>query len=202
MRTAHFDECVRAALAQEPVGRREGLAELHDLVYVNYMSSLARLSGAQAARQGVDGRSIAQVVGHIAEWERWAILAVSEVLAGVELPRLMSLRGYPADDAPSRSFSTEDGFNAYQAARMSSWPWERVRAVAIAQATALYGLWARPGVLPLHRIERTRPASWRLGDGSQLTVSAGWCLWLVTLEHAGVDHAVDLYPEEQEQGAP
>jgi hypothetical protein len=173
--------------------RRERLAAFHQRIVGEYLRALDRVDSVQSARTGVDGRTIAQVVGHIAEWERWAILAVSELLAGADWPRLMDLRAYPADDSFARDFDGQDQFNAYQANLQAIWPWERVRAVAVAQATSLFGLLACPGVLPLHRIEHSRRYSWHLDDGRQWDLPCGWYLWLVSLEHEAVDHAMDLY---------
>lgn len=74
-----------------------------------------------ATRVGSDGRTLAQVVGHIAEWERFTILAVGEIIAGVHWPRIMNLSGYVEPDGQVREFTSVDAFNDYQAIKHAKW---------------------------------------------------------------------------------
>jgi hypothetical protein len=55
------------------------------------------------------GLTIAQVVGHIAEWERFTILAAGEIMAGVQWPRIMTLSGYVEPDGRGQDFSADPG---------------------------------------------------------------------------------------------
>ncbi len=83
------------------------------------------------------------MIGHIAEWDRYALLAAGEMLAGVAYPRIMASTGYIEPDGAERAFESVTEFNAYQATRHASWPWEDIRDLAIRSATALEALFAR-----------------------------------------------------------
>jgi hypothetical protein len=52
------------------------------------------------------------VVGHIAEWERLALIAFGEIIAGMQWPRMMSLSGYVESDGQGRAFTSVDAFDA------------------------------------------------------------------------------------------
>ena len=165
MEFSRFYHLVHRSVSLPPSGRRSELRALHDQVLRDYLDALKRIDHAESSRTGTDGRTIAEVVGHIAAWERWAILAVTEVLAGVRWPRLLDLRAYPEFDSPVRDFASQDAFNAYSVQKQEGLSWCEIRAAAVGQATSLYGLLARPGVVPLCQMEATTPCQWQLGDG-------------------------------------
>ena len=90
--------------ARSPYDRYALLAEFHTELISRYLSLIRSMPPQAAGRIGVDGRTIAQVVGHIAEWERYTILAAGEMIAGVEWPQIMSLSGYQEPDGQIHSF--------------------------------------------------------------------------------------------------
>jgi hypothetical protein len=135
---------------------------------------------------------VGQVVGHIAEWERFTILAVGEMIAGVRWPQIMNLSGYIETDGRVREFISVDAFNNYQATKHAAWSWEQIQDLAIYTATTLQVLLAHPTLVSWERLEQTRAYRWRLPNGESVTVPCGWYLWMVTLEHEAVEHAVDL----------
>jgi hypothetical protein len=61
-------------------------------------------------------RTIVQIVGDIAAWDRFVIMAGRDILAGIQHPRMITdLSGYREPDGSSREFTTIDEFNASQA---------------------------------------------------------------------------------------
>ena len=117
MKAEDFYRRIIEIAAQPPHEWHALLASLHADVVARYLDALRAISPQGAARTSPDSRAVAQVVGRIAEWERFTILATGEMIAGVEWPRLMALSGYVEPDGRTRDFTSVDAFNAYQAAR-------------------------------------------------------------------------------------
>jgi hypothetical protein len=186
-----YQQIVRIA-AQPPYERYGLLAEFHTNIAIRYLKTIREFKDKDAARIGSDGRTIAQVVGHIAEWERFTILAAGELVAGITWPRIMTLSGYQEPDGQILDFESEDEFNAYQAAKQAAWPWSRIQDLAIHTATALHTFFTQPALLSPESLERAGSYEWRLPNGIKLTTPAGWYLWMVSLEHEAVDHAPDF----------
>ena len=186
-----------AAMELLPVARHERLAILHAGLNERYQRALRNLSPAAAARplsDGSDPRPVAQIVGHIAAWERFGILAAGDMLAGIERPRMMTgFSDYRETDGTAHSFATIDAFNAYNAERFASWSWERLRAFAADTSATIHALFTHPHLLNAERLQQTGPFRMRLQDGSILDdITLGWGLWLIMLEHPGVEHAAVL----------
>ncbi len=140
-----------------------------------------------------DGRTVKQVVGHIAEWERYVILSAGEMLAGVTWPGLMSHSRYVEPDGSEFPFRNDDEFNARQAEKYAAKPWAQTRELAIHTASACHRLWVRSGLLGPELLERTRLwQHYRLPTGVTLSMPCGWFLWMITIEHEGVEHVSDL----------
>jgi hypothetical protein len=104
----------------------------------------------------------------------------------------MSLTGLLEQDGTAHEFDRSDGFNAYQAERQARPPWSQLRAQAVGAARSVHALFARPALLDDECLGHPRPYAWGLPGGERLTLTAGWFLWLITLEHEGVDHVADL----------
>lgn len=178
--------------AQPPYPRYEVLAEFHTGVVMRYLNTIQIISERRARRTGSDGRTVAQVIGHIAEWERFIILAAGEIVAGVKRPRIMELSHYLDLDGRVMDFSSVDNFNAYQMAKHAKWPWLQIQDMAIHTATALHTMFTQPTILSPETLEKTHAYDWRLPNGIKLTLPIGWYLWMITLEHEAVSHALDL----------
>ncbi len=187
-----FYERLAAIFVLPPRRRRARMAELHTQVFNAYRDLVASIDAGQAARRSQDGRTVAQVVGHIGEWDRYCILASGELLAGSPNPQLMSLRGYVEDDGNRRDFKDVSDFNAYQAERHAAWPWERIQGMAIRSAWVLYRLQTDPRLFSSLLLEQTAPYTDRLANGTELVSTVGWYLWAITLEHEAVEHNADL----------
>jgi hypothetical protein len=110
-------------------------------------------------------------------------------MAGLDLPGLMIHERYVEPDGHVFPFHTNDEFNARKAEKYAMRPWAEVQEVAIDTASLCYRLWARSGLLTPQRLEQTRPyPHYRLPIGVTLSLPCGWFLWMITLEHEGVEH--------------
>jgi hypothetical protein len=177
--------------AQPPKERHRLLTALHGAVLAEYLPAIEATPQA-AMHISSDGRAFGQVVGHIAEWERFGLIALGEILARVQWPRIMSLSGYVEPSGEVRNFTSVDEFNAYQANKHATWPWERIQRLALATATTLHTLCTTPGLLAPAHLEETRVYRWSLPEDQVLELPVGWYLWMVSLAHAAVEHADDL----------
>jgi len=179
-----------------PAGARYArLAALHTAVRDDYRDALLAIDERRAAQPATDGRTLAQVVGHIMEWDRYMILGAGELLAGLHWPQMMKYTGFLDVDGSVHQFSGIDDFNARQAEKHAAMPWAEIRERALDAADALYALFTDPGVMSPARLARGNPCPWRLPGQPRLELPVGWVLWGITLEHAGTEHAADLYPQ-------
>lgn len=192
-----FDSQMRAIAATPAEHRRRALSEFHYKALPPYLFRLDALTPADACRISSDGRTVAQVVGHIFAWERYTIQAVGEMLTGVTWPRIMEMQDYVEDTGRTVDFHSVDDFNAYLNSRIDFWPWDQLQHRAGETALTLYRLFSDEELLPTRVIEATRPYPWQLLDGSEIEVTVGWYLWMVSLRHALVEHATDLAPVGQ-----
>ena len=192
MKAEVFYQKIVAIAAQSPAERCLSLVGLHTDVVIPYLNAVRAMTAQDAARISSDGRTLGQVVGHIAEWERFTILAVGEIITGVRWPQIMNLSGYIEPDGQVREFTSVDVFNDYQATKHAAWSWEQIRGLAIQTAVILQILFAHPSLLSWERLEQTKAYHWPLPIEMSVMVSCGWYLWMVTLEHEAVEHAVDL----------
>lgn len=193
MGTGSFYSRVAEIAVLPPDERYRAISELHTGVFEGYMEALRGITPEGAVRVVPDGRTVNQVVGHIAEWERYVIISAGEVLAGVVWPGLMAHARYVEPDGIAFAFRNDDEFNARQAEKYAARPWAETRELAIHTASAGHGLWVRSGLLRPELLERTRLwEHYRLPTGVTLSLPCGWFLWMITIEHEGVEHASDL----------
>ena len=177
--------------------RHAGMTDLHTQAMNHYVNRLKTMSEAEALSPvtvGDDHRTVAQIAGHIAEWERFIILSASDMLIGLEHPRLMtSLDGYVALDGSTPTFGSIDEFNAYFAEQQKTWSWDKMRAFAIETTTTVYEMFTNPMLLNAERIERTKIWRKRLNTGDIIpNIAVGWSVWLIALEHIATEHVVEL----------
>jgi hypothetical protein len=188
-----FYPLLKVISEQAPDQRHRLLGELHTSVVTRYLETLEGITAEGAQRIVPDGRTVTQVVGHIAEWERYVILSAGEVLAGVEWPGLVAHTRYVEPDGTMLDLHTNHAFNAHQAEKYTALPWQTVQSLAIDTATTCHRLFAQSGLLTAERFERTR--SWDHYDlpiGVTLKMPCGWFLWMITIEHEAVEHVNDL----------
>ncbi len=192
MKAEVFYQKIIAIAAQPPAERRLSLVSLHTDVITPYTNTVRAMTEKDAARVSSDSRTLGQVVGHIAEWDRFTILAVGEIITGVRWPRIMAMSGYVEPDGQVREFASVDAFNDYQAKKHAAWSWQQIRDLALQTAATLQVLFTQPSLVSWECLEQTKAYSWRLPNEMSVTVSCGWYLWMVSLEHEAVEHAVDL----------
>jgi hypothetical protein len=189
-----FYDDIQAVMALPPEQRHQRLAHLHAQLLQAYQATLNRLTPEEAAQplsNHDDNRTIAQIVGHIAAWDRFAILAAGDILAGISHPRMITdLEGYREPDGTFPTFATIDHFNDYHAQKYRAWPWEELRRFAYDTATTLFILFTNPQLLSAARLEQTTPFRKRLQNGMVIQdITMGWNLWLTMIEHLAVEHA-------------
>jgi hypothetical protein len=78
--------------ALPPQERHLCLADIHTLVLEHYLLAVQNMNeknAQQAVPMVGDSRTFAQLIGHIAEWDRFALLAAGDILAGIQHPRMI-----------------------------------------------------------------------------------------------------------------
>jgi hypothetical protein len=172
--------------------RANALRQLQTEVVKNYCLAVQKLSAADVQRIGSDGRTVAQVIGHIAEWDRFTMLGLGEILSGVFKPNIIEDRGWLEFDGTAREFQSVDDFNAYQAERQANMPWEEIQTLAVRIAIALREIFANPLIVSPALLDNTIEHSFeRQGLGS-LTLPYGWYLWFLDIEHKAVAHGDEV----------
>src|SRR5215216_4849422 len=125
MNAAAFYDRVRTALEAPPIERHQQLLELHTEALQTYQTALQQLTNdlVQLPLPNTsDQRTIAEIIGHIAAWDRFALLAAGDILAGIRYPRMVAnLEGYREPDGSVPVFASIDDFNAYQANKYRTW---------------------------------------------------------------------------------
>ena len=192
MKAEVFYQKIVTIAAQSPAERRMSLVGFHTNVVTPYLNAVRTMTAQDAAHVSSDGRTLGQVVGHIAEWERFTILAVGEIITGVRWPQIMNLSGYVEPDGQVCEFTSVDAFNDYQATKHAAWSWNQIQDLAVQTAVILQILFAHPSLLSWERLEQTKAYHWPLPIEMSVMVSCGWYLWMVTLEHEAVEQAADL----------
>ncbi len=182
------------AISNQPAERRvKGMNHLHVECMDQYLQAVRSIDDEKAKLVTADGRTLAQIVAHIAEWERYTALALGEIIAGVKEPQIMRMKGYVETDGQILSFKNVNDFNAYQAKKYETIPWKTIQTLAIRMAVALQGTFSQPAILPYELLEQTAPYRYRLAGGSLISLPVAWYLWIVTLEHEVVEHALELH---------
>jgi hypothetical protein len=180
-----------------PVERHAQLAALHTDTLGNYLEAVRRITADDAQcliDDTGDPRTVGQIVGHIAEWDRVSMFGAVDILLGMKNPRgVVDINGYEEPDGTRMDFESVDAFNAYQAEKHATWAWADIQALAIDTATTLYGLFTHPNLLHAQRLEDTPRKLLSLENGMTIPdVALGWHLWILVIEHMAVDHVAAL----------
>jgi hypothetical protein len=184
------------AISNQPADRRvKGMNHLHVECMDQYLAAVRAINDKRASEVTPDGRTVGQIVAHIAEWEKYTALAIGEIVAGIKEPQIVRMQGFLESDGRVLSFKNVDDFNAYQARKHANTPWKEIQTMAIRMAIALQGTFSQPAILPYELLEQTAPYRYRLAGGSLISLPVAWYLWIVTLEHEIVDHAAVLTPD-------
>jgi hypothetical protein len=181
------------ALSNMPANIRvKGMNRIHSESLAAYLSAIYAIDSEKASQICPDGRTIAQIVAHIAEWERYIIQSMGDIISGVRKPFVLTLKGYRDVDGTRVDFDTIDEFNDFQMLKYKNTPWSEIKPLAIHTASALQGIFSQPVVLPFDLMEKTEPYDWHIPGGSLVSIPVAWYLWIVVLEHEVVDHAQEL----------
>ncbi|MEN6524819.1 MAG: hypothetical protein ABFD14_13950 [Anaerolineaceae bacterium] len=186
-----FDQVMVEAVVLPPDERYERFAAVHKQIWESYRDAMKTITAEKAAQISSDGRSVALVVGHIAEWDRFLIQMCAEFLTGVAYPRAWRLKGYIEPDGTSKDFESIEAFNQYQMKRQAVIPWEEIQKVALQMGEVLYILFQTPGLMDVAHLEMSKLEHWET-PGFTGEVPVGWLVWAVIMEHEGVEHAFDL----------
>lgn len=192
-----FYQQVLDIFARSPEERYIAMVNLHERVVREYVVAIQQISEQDAMQPvsiGADNRTLAQVVAHITEWERFGIMAVGDILTGIDHPRTVTdIRGFIDTDGQTRDFVDVHEFNAYQKQKYAAWSWSQLQKDAIRYASTFYSLFAYPDLITAERLEHTKPHRKKLRNGKILdNTTMGWCLWVIYLDHEAVEHAVEL----------
>lgn len=195
MQPEEFYPYVMEAMTLPSEARHDRLLKLHTRSLIDYLDVVAKISGEKAsAVVEADGRTLIQIVGHMAEWERFAVLAAGDILSGIVHPRMVErIDGFLDIEGNILNFETIEAFNAHQAAKYADLPWPKAQALAMNVASTLHRLFVDPALLSAERLERTNPTPMKLQNGDRIDqTTMGWALWLIVLEHQAVEHAQAL----------
>src|SRR6266511_5160396 len=73
MRSASFYQQIVDITTLPPAERYMRLTALHEGALADYLATLCAITPPRARRLSADGRTLGQVVGHIAEWDRFTL---------------------------------------------------------------------------------------------------------------------------------
>lgn len=192
MKEEAFYNTFTKILAQPTPEREQQARALHAHCAQSYLKAVQSMTAKQAAQTSSDGRSRAQVVGHIMEWERFILLAVGELLSGVETPRFFKLEGYLETDGSERSFANLEAFNAHQAQKQANMDWKMLQSQALFTARTLLNIFSNPDLISVKILEQGPKHESQLPNAMTIELSPAWRLWLIIMEHEAVEHAQDL----------
>lgn len=179
-------------ICRPPAERYANLTAFHRDISARYCAAVGQIGPQAASAASSDGRTLAQVVGHIMEWDRYLILSCGELLSGLPQGQLGRLTGFVDEDGSLQTFESIDQFNARQAQKQAGWAWERIQTAALDASRVLVTLFGTPGLMDLERLEAARPSTWQLPGDIAIPATSAWKLWGIVLEHESVEHAGDL----------
>ncbi|HWQ46488.1 MAG TPA: hypothetical protein VN376_06450 [Longilinea sp.] len=183
---------IAAILQLDPEARHAEMRKLHGKLLPLYISAIEQISSEKAAQKSSDDRSIAQVVGHILEWDRFIIQSSSEIISGCSTPRLFNLKGYLDPYGNSYDFESIDDFNGFQAVRQAGLAWPVIQEEALRVAKAIQALFFQESLLTAGTLEETALYDWHSPDDKVIRTTSGWFLWVIAMEHETIEHAFDL----------
>jgi len=194
MQSDLFYSRIQQAVPLDTVRRHQAFSAIHAEILSEYTGAVSSISSALAESTSHDGRSLKLVVGHIMEWDRFMIQAAGELLSGVLDPQMMSLKGFHHLQGMTQDFESIDGFNAFHAAEQEGQAWAQIQSRAVACAGILHRLFTTPGLLDGALLDATAPVTLSFKGGIKMKSNTGWQLWIIVMEHEGVEHIADLSP--------
>lgn len=179
----------------------QSLTKLHLQTLTEYIKDLEDISEEEAESISSDGRSRKIVVAHIMGWEEFQTQVFEDRDPLARLYKQLNFQGYVDPDTgqnydftdPHDRNKSVDNFNAYQAKKYNSWSWDKIKQRAINTAQRLRNCFPdEPSEQFLSFLENTPPKRWRLKEGLEITIPAGFYLWMVSLKHEAIEHRRDI----------
>ena len=173
------------AAAMGPEDQKRRLIEILRSCRFAMMREATDLTGEQAATPWTqDGRSVKEIVGHIAAWERWSASAFEEIDRGSAEPSIMALSGYRDGAERYRSI---DEFNVARMAEARSLPWSDILEQSSAAFEEMIEAAER---IPASSLFATAPFYWPDLGG---TVPCGLYLLMVAAHHYEEEHRPEVW---------
>lgn len=104
----------------------------------------------------------------------------------------MSGKGYLDADGNEHVLKGDDALNAFQAQQQQELPWISIQSEAIVLSRRLLQLFTGSGLVTPEVLDSSRKFHWKYPDGIEISLTCGWFLWMVSLEHEAVEHSADL----------
>lgn len=185
---------VRSGFGMSPEQRHRHFTKLHTSVLNEYVRAIRFTVtdlAEQPAADAEDPRPIKLIVAQMAEWDRFAIVAASDILTGLAVPRMVhNLHGYLDADGQQHDFDDIAAFGAFQGQRYQDTDWLDVQRLAIDLAETVHAMFSQPKLVNSTRLEATQATTLTLSNGETFVdIPMGWGLWLLVLENTGVRYA-------------
>jgi SAM-dependent methyltransferase len=164
--------------------QKERLVEIIRSCRFALMREVQELTGEQASTPWTpDGRTMKEIVGHIAGWERWTIAALDEIAGGVKEPQIMALAGYPEGIG---RYASIDAFNSARMVESRERPWAELLDDSAATFERMLETIDR---VPASLLADTAPFYWPDIGG---TVPCGIYLLMVAAHHYQEEHLPEV----------
>jgi hypothetical protein len=176
-----FAEEAHDIARQDPETQTRRALETLRSARFSFVSAVESLTEEEASAPGPNGKSLKEIVAHMAAWDEWTAAGLREIAHGAMSPSILRLEGHP--DGP---FASVDEFNA------ASFAWGREQtwaSVLDRSRKAFESLIEAAESLTGADLARTVPYEWR---ALQLTLPAGLYLLLEDARHYAEEHASDV----------
>jgi hypothetical protein len=190
-----FNNWISDLLNLPPKARHRKMADRHTAFLQEYARLLLSVSDERAEEMpGSEGRSLTQLVGLQAAWDRFRLAGAMDLLLGVYPPRsLQEMRGYVDLDGRKLEFISVDEFIRYQAEQQADWTWAQAREFGLQSAGSLQAFFTHPHLLSVQVLEAAPPAPCELPGGRHTdALPMGWCFWITSLRQYLVEHKTRL----------
>lgn len=194
------------AISALPLSQKyQALIKLHHQTLSEYIKDLEAMTEEEAESKGSDGRKRKIVIAHIMGWEEFQIQVFEDKDPLARLKKQLNFQGYIDPDTgqnndfldPHSRSNSVNKFNAYQAEKYHNWSWNKIQQRAINIGQRLKNCFPnKPSKQFLNFLESTPSKRWKLKKDLEITVPAGFYLWMVSLRHEAIEHRRDFVSME------
>lgn len=183
------------------IQKYQTLVKLHRQTLSEYIKDLEAMTEEEAKKTSSDGRARKIVIAHIMGWEEFQIQVFEDKDPLTRLHKQLNFQGYIDPDTgqsidffdPHRRSNSVNNFNAYQAKKYNNWSWNKIMQRAINSSQRLKNCFPdKPSKQFLRFLEGTPPKKWKLKENFEITIPAGFYLWMVSLKHEAIEHRRDF----------